>query len=643
MLDGKVRWVAGLKEYFDNLKDDGSLDSSGVFTLDPKKVEWKLAQYQLASSGLYPLFLLKAACAAGATVFGVRFDRALLSNKVQIEFRITGFSVSEVELQEATLGQSGTREEVRFLVVALTAARALGQVEVVSQGLHLKVKDQKPTFLAPSESFEGTRFSLSGRSLDDPNKILRERGRWSPIPLSCIEKKGRRAILPSDCPSKTLTVFVGPEYSSEMMSSCPWGCFVSTSSKVILLAWADHAKTRCLGIHRGVSYEIDLGLPQAFGLVIPCDDLELDLSYSSFIQNEAFEKKKKLAWRFVSALVEMVVSSELEWNEDDADEITMQIKACWREGAGTEGLRHFYETAITEHFPLQPIGSEAMLNRLSQFEKVHQVELFLQMYRHEVIDTRAYYVPTASRWISEEIEFRQAVGRDWKEADTVRRLIQNLFFRKKVSWNKWEIHPFFSLLESYLGRVKISHRGVDKLEGVHPSWLMPLKLHYDLSAVGGYAPFRLLHLLEEGRIPEAMVLVAECQAASFVPFRHAWNHLMLDFYQKKISWLQYVKIRARASFADETEQRVLGRARRMEPSRPEEFEDWAIHHGVFDHGFWLLAVYYTCFCWKHGIPSHRFWCKVLLQASIGYPGEDGGLEENLSRPLKLPLLSSNRS
>ena len=70
--------MSELENYFHDLVDEGTLDSSGVFTLDPKKIEWKLAKYQLAGPQLYPLFLLKAACAAGSSDFTVTYDKALL-------------------------------------------------------------------------------------------------------------------------------------------------------------------------------------------------------------------------------------------------------------------------------------------------------------------------------------------------------------------------------------------------------------------------------------------------------------------------------------------------------------------------------------------------------------------------------------
>jgi hypothetical protein len=135
-----------LRSYFEDLVEDGTLDSSGVFTLDPQKVEWKLAKYQLAGPELYPLFLLKAACAAGSTNFTVEYDRALLVGRNEVNFLIADLEVSELELKMATLGQGETREAARYLVVALSAARTLGALEIISPGLHVRVKGEQVVF-----------------------------------------------------------------------------------------------------------------------------------------------------------------------------------------------------------------------------------------------------------------------------------------------------------------------------------------------------------------------------------------------------------------------------------------------------------------------------------------------------------------
>ena len=102
-----------LKTYFEDLVEDGTLDSSGVFTLDPTKVEWKLAKYQLAGPELYPLFLLKAACAAGSNRFTVEYDKALLVSRNEANFFIAGLNVSEAELKKATLGQGEAFEAAK--------------------------------------------------------------------------------------------------------------------------------------------------------------------------------------------------------------------------------------------------------------------------------------------------------------------------------------------------------------------------------------------------------------------------------------------------------------------------------------------------------------------------------------------------
>lgn len=628
-----------LKAYFEDLVEDGTLDSSGVFTLDPKKVEWKLAKYQLAGPGLYPLFLLKAACAAGSTRFTVEYDKALLVSRNEANFFIAGLNVSETELKKATLGQGEAFEAAKYLVVALSAARTIGLLEIISSGLHVRVNGERVVFeTAPEESVGGTSFRLIGRDVSDPRELLRKDGRWSPLPVSYLSPDRSKGVCLFDFPRNPLTAVLGAPYSGDS-GPFQWGRFVEVGEQpdLIFLAWMESGNYQSFGVHRGVSYPIDLGLPSGFQAVLRCDDLQMDLSYSGFVDNEALNWKKALAREMVTFLVEEVVSWEVDWSAGDFDAINSQIKSCWRDRSESEELRRFYDNTITEFFPLQPKGLEYMVGRLSRFELQHQVDLCLRMYRREVIKTRCYYPLTTAQWLKEEIDFRKNAERDWKEADTVRLLVDYLFFKKEVRWNKHRRHPFLDLLNSYIGSSEISADGVESVEGVHPSWLMPLKLSYDPAGVRGYAPLELLCALESGRIDDALKLARQSNASSIVPFRRVWFRLILDFYGGKLSWVDSVRLRARASFADKTEDALIRRLRKIPQRTPQNFEDWAVYHGIFKPGFWVQAVYYTCYCKKQGVPSHRFWCKVLLQASIGHPSEDGYLAENLAGTLRLPI------
>ena len=527
---------------------------------------------------------------------------------------------------------------MKYLVVALSAARVLGELEIVSTGLHVVVKGEDVAFRpGQEEAFPGTCFRLSGRSLPDPLVVLRRDARWSSVPATFQTDEQKEGICRSDFPEKTFTAVLGLPFVGGY-GPIRWGRFVEVTDQpdLILLAWSE-AGGQSFGVHRGVSYPIELGLPTGISAVMRCDDLQLDLSYSGFVENKALQWKKELARELVSFLVEEVVSWERDWSAQDFEVINAQIKTSWREGVRSEELRRFYDATITEFFPLQPQGVEYMVGRLSRFELQHQVDLCLRKYRQEVIRTRAFYAITAAQWIKEEIEFRKSAARDWKEAETVRLLIDYLFSKKEVRWNRERCHPFLDLLNSYLGMADISSDGVDSVEGVHPSWLMPLKLHYDQANCRGFAPLSLLCALESGRTDEALRLAQESNAASVAPFRRVWFRLILDFYGGKLSWVDYVRVRARVSFSHEAEDNLLKRLKSLRRRRDQGFEDWAVYHGVFEPGFWVQAVYYTCLCIQRGVPSHRFWCKILLQACIGYPREDGYLAENLAGPLRLPL------
>lgn len=634
--------MSRLDDYFRDLKEDGTLDSSGVFTLDPDKVEWKLACYQLASPGLYPLFLLKAACVVKAPYFRVDYDRALFSARARASFLIPGLEVSETQLKAATLGNGKSSEEVGYLAVALTAARRLGKVRLLSRGLNLTVDGDEVHFEPASDEIPTeTLFEVSGEQVDQPHGLLKERGRWSPVPISFLGDS-HGTLSASEVSSETLTLALGPDtYESALGSAVLWGRVIEMKEAVDLrvLSWNSGPVGKSYGVHRGVAHEVSFDLPDAFQVIICCDDLKMDISYNSFVQNVALEKKKARVRDLIGLLLEEVTSWDVSWSEEDIAEIGAHIKRFWPKESGSHRLTNFYEQTITEHFPFEPIGYEYMLDWIGSLNLQGQEERCLPMYRQEIIDTRSYYAPTAARWSKEEVEFRRALGADWKEADTVRRLIDYLFFHKKSNWNKWRCHPFLGLLDSLMEKDDISQERVDELDLIHPSWMLPLKLHYSRSEVDGFEVFRLLRLLDEGRLKEAIDLAESSTKAPFVPFRRCWYQLILDFYRGELTWGQYIRLRARASFASDPERALL---KRRDYMQPDVFEDWAVYHGVFEHGFWFVSAYYTCSCWRSGVSPHRLWCKTLLQAAIGYPGKEGAIAENLLLPLRLPLLSTRR-
>ena len=284
-----------LKTYFEDLVEDGTLDSSGVFTLDPTKVEWKLAKYQLAGPELYPLFLLKAACAAGSNRFTVEYDKALLVSRNEANFFIAGLNVSEAELKKATLGQGEAFEAAKYLVVALSAARTFGLLEIISSGLHVRVNGEQVVFESvPEESVRGTCFRLIGRDVFDPREVLRKDGRWSPLPVSYLSSERRKGVGIFDFPRNPLTAVLGAPFAGEP-GPFRWRRFVEVADQpdLILLAWMESGTYQSFGVHRGVSYPIDLGLPPGFQAVHgPGRQFTtLRSAHSAFRRAETFSRK----------------------------------------------------------------------------------------------------------------------------------------------------------------------------------------------------------------------------------------------------------------------------------------------------------------------------------------------------------------
>lgn len=110
--------------FLEHLRDNGSPDSQGEFTLSPEKAHWKLSEYRLANRHEYPAHLLACAVAGGASYFHLKIGL----NTTVITFDGAPFTVHQLN----SLGshRSGRLLDRRLaeLEVALSAASAHGVV-----------------------------------------------------------------------------------------------------------------------------------------------------------------------------------------------------------------------------------------------------------------------------------------------------------------------------------------------------------------------------------------------------------------------------------------------------------------------------------------------------------------------------------
>ena len=105
-----------IDQFLDTL--EGSVESSGSFSLNLDAARKKLKSFQLPDPGLYPVFLVAAAVASGARRFDVWTDE----KELRFEFDGSPFLLTELEQLEGYLFASAeVPPRLQNLAIALSA------------------------------------------------------------------------------------------------------------------------------------------------------------------------------------------------------------------------------------------------------------------------------------------------------------------------------------------------------------------------------------------------------------------------------------------------------------------------------------------------------------------------------------------
>ncbi|MCA9776473.1 MAG: hypothetical protein KC800_07155, partial [Candidatus Eremiobacteraeota bacterium] len=110
-----------MDQFLEEFESGGVMDSAGVFTIDSRRAQMKLAEYQLASFDLYPDFFISAAVAAGARSLDltVRSNRKLATG-ILSTFYFRGWALSLEDLESLKPERSGGNRAIEHLAVALS-------------------------------------------------------------------------------------------------------------------------------------------------------------------------------------------------------------------------------------------------------------------------------------------------------------------------------------------------------------------------------------------------------------------------------------------------------------------------------------------------------------------------------------------
>lgn len=296
-----------MDSFLERLQSDGDRDSIGRFTLDPAKAREKLQKFQLVEPHAYPVHLVAAAVASGAT----RIDLHLDADDLRLDFDGRPFLAEEMEHLFASLFSTERQAwliRLKELAIGINAALVLKPrwVDVESwsgrEGIHLRVypeRDRLERVRPGPDAGLNTRIHvrqrlglkkvlryLSKRTTPE-EAALRQRCRLCPVP---VRLNGEQLSGPVAIPAcLVLTHLQGGPH--ELVLDCPEAALrLDEPSAGDYSAWLalDHQVSRATlhWVVNGVSYVEPFSL-RAW-VVTP--NMPKDVSQTSLVQGEEWQR-----------------------------------------------------------------------------------------------------------------------------------------------------------------------------------------------------------------------------------------------------------------------------------------------------------------------------------------------------------------
>lgn len=324
--------------------DDGSLESSGVFTLNLDKAGEKLAEYRLHNPGLFVLNLVAAAVMGKATRFDVETNENITSFKFEPKVEIVA---EQMDRLFAHILEPSAPAHVRELALAVHGARSLPGQPVItlaisntqlSQDLVLEEQGHELKQMPPRPP--GVVLELRYAKLGGWSRLFARKGgrseailqhlyhfcRYAPLTLSNNgQAQGTRltagiyesAVFAwrSLTGEQTLNV-VSAERRHDLFISRKQQSPVASSMVITLVNPTQSREAGVLIISRGVTFHrpprvLDFPLARA---VITADHLEKNLSQSDLVEGEEYEALMQVVREQVDELVLEVCSNPpLKW------------------------------------------------------------------------------------------------------------------------------------------------------------------------------------------------------------------------------------------------------------------------------------------------------------------------------------------
>ena len=647
-----------IERYFEELKTGGNLESTGVFTLDPNRVQWKLAKFQLADSRLFPLFLVKAAVAGACS--SLERDSGVTAG-APTTYYLHGLRFGREDVRSlhlAALGH-GENEAAKFLMVAFSAATGMGNVKLTccdnkdSFGLHnhdweVEFHEDPPD----RPNFCGTIFRFEPRGENVAFGSIFLRTRFSPVSLSYLRPGQFGRLGRDEISREAFAVALGPNLrpTADLAEDKQVVAFQAKAPEIVHLSWHTGEKSRVEGMYRGVLYPLGAEFQgEDLSGVIDCNDLKLDVSYTGFIDNAGYQAKLRKFRSLKSEFVDAVAKAPGRWKQPTPNSIRRLVEQEWgdRPLADLKGLFALVECRLL------PSGEEQLQTFLREnptFTAPVGRERVFRHFRSTATHARPKRLTYAQQRAEDEMLFCEATKRDRKDS---RELLAALALLKSSPGEESPMvgGAFVRLEQAARGLLPLSEV---ELPEAHPSWTGLLSQVITLESGDSARLEELLldqqtpqalqacALLDLGRAGELYSRVTRSQSHLFRDLSSFWFTELRSFFRGQVKWSQqnYMVASSTLLLSHQREAtRLLSSVRRLRVQDPLL---GLTNQAIFHRSFWPLLVAFRHTEFPQPKQRTVLWSRLLIQAAIGPPGNSNTMEENLREPLQLPLLAIER-
>jgi hypothetical protein len=552
----------------------GTKDSRGVFTINAEKAEIKLAKYQLAGLAQFPMFLLAAGTAAGVSRFEVSFH----GKKTRIRYE--GWTLTSTDLH--SIGMQALKKEtsrpLRFLGIAFSTIGSRFDFSIRSGDLEVAFVNmvmQFPETLKNADQFSGLEIEIESRLESEFDEGLKGQQKFCPFPVII----GRKELLGGYDPSlESLDSYaymhrpgqglyaVNLNYADSVVLELP-----EEEDKIPLLVSFTHPNEGdLLGfwiLVNGLACRAPAGFaPAGFYGVAAGDNLELSLSHE-IVNNASYQEFRlqvceaclELCYYTQAQLAGSKNRIQVRLLEDALQSVKPHLPVSRRIAVENAHAQAYLQSPGQVEDTLGPVidpkGLESLLPLLADLDEM-RLDVLLTGYKKRCRQSKeAGRYREMLVWHQTLLKIKQTLKKDTETDSLVHYLleiIQNIgeLPSPETLHNFSLSSPENRLTISYLSCLASWANGEDvrgHTPAVHPTWLYPLAL--DCQAESTWT--RLLDLITEEKISEALVLVKTHPPLFYRGNEHQWLQYFWTHHRGQLSWVVTIALRVELSFCEQ--------------------------------------------------------------------------------------------